>query len=128
MMQWALMTSGSAMGKKRISDRAVRALAYGRMERLVLMAAQEARQGNLVRSRRYNDLARRIAMRCNVSMRYGASVCPHCLVTLLPGRTCRVRLNRSRLTLSCLSCGNVRRLPYLREKKEEEECRGQGKT
>ena len=116
------------MGKKRISDKAIRALAYGRMERLALLAAQEARQGDLVRSRRYNDLARRIAMRCNVSMRYGASICPYCLVTLLPGTTCRVRLNRSRLTLSCLSCGKVRRLPYLREKKEVVGCRGQGRT
>jgi len=116
------------MGKKRISDRAVRALALGRMERLAQMAEQMARQGDLVRSRRYNDLARRIAMRCNISMRYGTTICPYCLVTLLPGRTCRVRLSRSRLTLSCLGCGKVRRLPYLREKKEGKACQGQRRT
>lgn len=115
------------MSKKRISDRAIKALAASRMERLTKMAYDEARSGELLRSRRYNELARRIAMRCNVSMRYGTTICPNCLVSLVPGHTGRVRLNDSRISVSCMRCGYVRRMPYIREKKKGKRCHEQGK-
>ncbi|QLH75441.1 MAG: ribonuclease P protein component 4 [Methanomassiliicoccales archaeon] len=92
------------------------------------LAWTEAYDGALERSRRYNDLARRIAMRCQISMPYNLDVCKECHVSLVPGRTCRVRIGPQRVIVQCTQCGSYRRIPYLKEKRRKSRCQGQKRT
>jgi ribonuclease P protein subunit RPR2 len=107
------------MVKKRISNREARAIAQVRMERLLDLAMVEVREGRIERSRRYVTLARRIGMRTNTPMLKDRPYCRECMAALLPGINCRVRLRSDRVVMRCLSCGAVRRAPYLREKRGE---------
>jgi ribonuclease P protein subunit RPR2 len=116
------------MGKRHVSNKEVKAIARRRMGRLLVLARDQAIQGDLDRARRYVDLARRVAMRGNVPMPYGAMVCPGCHTPFLSGRTCRVRLRSDRLIITCHVCGQCRRLPYAREKKEWRACQGPKRT
>ena len=89
---------------------------------LTARAEEMARQGRMDRAQRYNGLARRIAMRSKVPMPYGTTICKECLAPLLPGTTGKVRLNQGRVSVTCRTCGTIRRVPYLREKKERRHC------
>jgi ribonuclease P protein subunit RPR2 len=99
-----------------------------RMGRLLDLALVEAREGRTERSRRYVTLARRIGMRTNTPMLKDRSYCRECMVALLPGRNCRIRLRSDRVVVHCLSCGAVRRAPYLREKRGEQNEQGKEKA
>ena len=101
--------------KKRISNREARSIAQARMERLLDLALVEVREGRIERSRRYVTLARRIGMRTNTPMLKDRPYCRECMTALLPGINCRI-LRSDRVVMRCLSCGAVRRAPYLREK------------
>lgn len=109
------------MAKKRISNREARRIAQERMGRLFDLALVEAREGRIDRSRRYVTLARRIGMRTNTSMPRDRPYCKECMAPLHPGTNCQVRLRSDRVVMHCLSCGAVRRVPYLREKRERDE-------
>ena len=113
------------MVKKRISNREARAIAQVRMERLMDLALTEVREGRIERGRRYVTLARRIGMRTNTPMLKDRPYCQGCMAALLPGVNCRVRLRSDRVIMRCLSCGTVRRAPYLREKRGERDEQGQ---
>jgi ribonuclease P protein subunit RPR2 len=120
---------GKVLTRKRIGDRDLRAIANERITTLMRLARFEAYNGNVDRSRRYNDLANRVAMRCKVSMPYGLDVCRDCFVSLVPGRTSRVRLGPGRIVVLCRPCGSYRRMPYIKEKARMAKCQqGQGKT
>jgi ribonuclease P protein subunit RPR2 len=76
-------------------------------------ADKAALRGRIDLADRYIELARAVGMRYNVtvpaSMRRRA--CRGCHGYLLPGATSRTRLNRGRVTITCLRCGHVTRVP-----------------
>jgi len=96
-------------------------IARERMERLLYLAEEEGRLGNLERGRRYVTLAKRIGMRTNTRMPRGFLYCRSCMSPLVPGKNCTVRLRSSRVTMTCQECGHIQRHPYLKEKRGENE-------
>ncbi len=76
-------------------------------------------------SHRYAGLARRIAMRTRTRLPSGMRrrICQGCHHFLVPGKNCRIRLTKSKVTLTCLDCGRVSRHPYLREQKARRRIR-----
>ncbi|NLK26436.1 MAG: ribonuclease P protein component 4 [Euryarchaeota archaeon] len=108
------------MAKKRITNREARRIAQARMARLLDLAAIEVREGREERSRRYVTLARSIGMRTKTPMLKDRPYCKKCMIALIPGHNCRIRLRSDRVVVHCLSCGSVRRIPYLREKRGEQ--------
>ncbi len=95
-----------------------RKIAKERIKKLFDMAREEAIKDNLDRSRRYVQLARKIAMKFNLSLRdYKRKFCKKCNV-YFTSKTSRVRYQKKdlRVTYTCLVCGNVQKYPYTREK------------
>ncbi len=86
---------------------------------LLELAGQRAAEGDMERSRRYVQLAKRIGKKTNTSMLKTFLYCRECDVALIPGKNCRVRLRDRRITTQCLECGNIRRVPYLRERRRD---------
>ena len=92
-----------------------KAIARERIDILFGLAFQMARDRPDL-ANRYVELARRIGMRCRVRIpkRWRLWVCKGCGGLLAPGVSCRVRLRQDRephLAITCLRCGEVRRLP-----------------
>ncbi|MFP4545668.1 MAG: ribonuclease P protein component 4 [Methanomassiliicoccales archaeon] len=112
---------GRPTGKKRVSPRVAKAIAGRRIEQLLRSAEEECRSGNLERGRRYVTLARKIGMRTNTRMPKEHLFCRECNSPLIPGRNCTVRLRNARLTMRCEVCGSIKRMPYLREKREKDD-------
>lgn len=102
-----------------------RRIARERIHILFTLAEREALAGNILRANRYAQLARRIGMRYNVPLpsSYRRLFCRKCGSYMLPGRMARVRVRRSRVIVTCQSCGQVYRYPYLREIKERRASR-----
>ena len=92
-----------------------RDVALKRIRRLVTLA--EGASGQDL-SDRYVRLARRIAMRYQVSIptELRRRICRNCESLLVPGRTARVRVARGRVSVTCLRCEAVKRYPYVRGK------------
>lgn len=104
---------------KRRRKGAERRIAVERIEILFRIAEAQALGGNLARANRYASLAAKIGMRYNVRMPAGLKprTCRRCHAFLLPPTTARVRVTRGRVIVTCLACGAVRRVPYLREQR-----------
>lgn len=94
-----------------------RRIALERMEILFHRAEQEALHARPARARRYVDLARRIGMRYNVRVppEFKRRFCKACLAYLVPSVNARVRIGRGHVTVTCLGCGTIQRLPYRAE-------------
>lgn len=85
-------------------------------ERIAILfreADRAAVRGRLDLADRYVRLAREVGMRYNVTVptHMRRRACRGCHGYLLPGVSCRVRLNRGRASISCLRCGHVTRVP-----------------
>ncbi len=63
-------------------------------------------------ARRYVELARKIAMKYRIKLpkEYKLKFCKKCLYPYREGRF-RVRIAKSRVIITCLNCGYVRRIP-----------------
>ena len=72
------------------------------------------------RSDRYVEMARNIAKRYNMKMpaKWGKRFCRSCHHFLMPGLNCQIRLSNSSVVNKCLECGNINKIPYIKEKKE----------
>ncbi|MCD6484859.1 MAG: ribonuclease P [Candidatus Odinarchaeota archaeon] len=109
-------------GKKRKSFRNkdkkqefIKDIAFQRIEKLFHYALSTVKT-DVELSRKYVLLARKIAMRARVHIprTYRQMFCKKCNTILIPGFNARVRLRQnrfSRITLTCLSCGNIVRYP-----------------
>lgn len=102
---------------RRRNKEAERQLALGRVRRLITMAQTAAAEDPDLADR-YVGLARRIAMRYQVSLpaEIRRRVCRGCDTLLVPGRSARVRIANQRVSVTCLRCGAVKRYPYTRAK------------
>jgi ribonuclease P protein subunit RPR2 len=108
-------------------------IAGERIDLLFKEADKAALRGRIDLADRYVELARTVGMRYNVTvpaaMRRRA--CRGCHGYLLPGTTSRNRLNRGRMTITCLRCGHVTRIPIGRPraaKMREAAGGGRGRT
>jgi ribonuclease P protein subunit RPR2 len=76
-------------------------------------------------AQRYAELARKIAMKMRVKIppEYKRLICKHCKKFILPGRTCRVRLQPKRephIVITCLLCGGITRIPIKGRKRRKQ--------
>ncbi|HDJ97524.1 MAG TPA: ribonuclease P [Thermofilum sp.] len=101
--------------------RYLRDLAVQRARRLVELSWKMHSEDEEL-ARRYNLLAMALLkrVRAKVPRDLKRKFCRKCGTPLIPGRTARVRLVQRRfphVVITCLYCGKVYRIPYLREKK-----------
>ena len=94
--------------------RGVKYIALQRIERLLELAAVEAKKGKEKRSDRYVQLARKIGMRHRVRLPSDLKmwICKDCYSFLIPGKNARVRLRGEYITTTCLRCERQMRRPY----------------
>ncbi|MCA1813047.1 MAG: ribonuclease P [Halobacteriales archaeon] len=96
-----------------------RRIARERIARLLSLAQERARAGDLPKADRYAHLARRVGQKYVV--RLGRTerlqVCRGCEAYLLPGKTSRVRTTEGKVSVTCLRCGRIARHGYLREQR-----------
>ncbi len=90
-------------------------IANERIKILFEKAEEESFKGNYDLSKRYVELARRIANKFNIKLSclYGKKFCRKCN-TYFTSDTLQVRLNKKNKTIEyiCKCCGYVRRYPY----------------
>ncbi|MBQ7621811.1 MAG: ribonuclease P protein component 4, partial [Candidatus Methanomethylophilaceae archaeon] len=43
--------------------------------------------------------------------------CKNCRIPMMPGVNCTVRLSNHKVCMRCDACGEVRRIPYIREQR-----------
>jgi len=92
-------------------------IAYGRCGKLLLMAAAIYSE-DLALSKRYVQLARKIAMRHRIPLG-SKSFCKKCNAVFIPGKTLKVRVSPTKkaVVYICLICKAEKKFPYVREKK-----------
>jgi len=91
------------------------------MERIMLLfgsAEREFRQ-RPDRSRRYMELAARLAMRYNVRLPQSLKrkFCKECYMYMVPGVSCMVRFSKGNNIITCSFCGSKTRYPIGRRNK-----------
>lgn len=104
-------------GRKGIRTKEMLSIAKERIDILFRLAEEEGRKKNFKRANRYVNLARKIGMRYNVRIpkEFRLRMCKHCSSYLLPPMSCRVRLQRKHIAITCLNCNTVTRRPFLKE-------------
>ena len=102
---------------KHISKTALRSLGEQRVLTLTALADEAARAGRDDRARRYVDLSLRICGKARVGMPDGFRYCKECLLPLIPGVNCTVRLTGHKVVSAC-RCGEIWRRPYLKEQRK----------
>ena len=107
------------MARRRFIERKEsKRIARDRMD-ILLGLAREVFQRDRGLSRRYVEYARKIGSRFNVRLgkKDKLVVCKNCSSFLVPGVNCRVRTHALRVVITCLECGHVKRVPFIRERK-----------
>ena len=99
------------MGKRRISQNLVEQIGEERISRLLDLSCDAARAGS---------------GKTRVPMPKDRPYCGGCLVPLLPGVNCRVRVDGHMVRTTCGCCGEIARRPYIREQSHEREGRQEG--
>lgn len=102
---------------KHIARKDLRKLGDERVGILVNLSREAVKEGNNDRARRYVELARAICGKAQTEMPRDFRYCKKCLLPLIPGINCKVRLTGSKIVSEC-GCGTVWRMPYLKEKRE----------
>ena len=102
------------MSRKRISSKEVSRSATERMSVLFGLSRDALRNDDPDRARRYVTLARRISQRTNTPIPRTERYCKRCNMPLDVGRNCRIRVMNGNVRITCLECGDIRRVPYSR--------------
>ncbi|HIQ32457.1 MAG TPA: ribonuclease P protein component 4 [Methanothermococcus okinawensis] len=111
------------MGYSKRKTKKIKEIALERIEILMNLAEEAYRKGQLERMRRYIELSRRIAMKARVPFpkKWKRRICKKCLTVLIYGVNCTVRTVSDKscphVAIKCLNCGNVIKIPMVREKK-----------
>ncbi|MCP1662064.1 MAG: ribonuclease P [Methanocalculus sp. MSAO_Arc1] len=84
---------------------------------ILISLASASISGNPEQAQRYIGLARKIAMkqRLRLPKHLRRQFCRSCNTLLVPGHTSRVRVQRRRVIVTCLHCGQVRRYPVVKQ-------------
>lgn len=109
------------MSKRRIDPKRAKKIAEERMDRLLRISAEQAVLGNDSKARRYVELARRIGMKTKTPIPKDIRYCKGCMMPLVPGTSCVVRLRNHKVVMRCTRCGCVRRIPYIKEQRDDRE-------
>lgn len=85
--------------------------------------AREEYNAHPERSHRYMEIARNISMRTRtrIPRHLKRQMCSNCHHLLVYGKNCRVRTKNGKVVVTCLDCGNVMRIPFVRERKKKKE-------
>ena len=79
--------------------------------KILINKANEIKDKDYDLSKRYIELARKISMRYKVRIpRYLRIFCKKCLYPYRLDKI-RVRVKKSRIIITCLNCGNIKRYP-----------------
>ena len=109
------------MSRRRRNKALEKRMARRQIARLFELAEEEALNSRADRADRYVHLARKIAMRYNISLgHYRRHFCRECGVFLMPGRNAVYRLNRGKVVVHCGNCGHIFRFPYHGRKEVKE--------
>ena len=92
-------------------------IAEERIGILTGLSVKALRTGKKDRAIRYVDISLRICRKTKVKMPEDFPFCKECLVPLVPGYNERVRVCREKVICTCGNCGNIKRIPYIREKR-----------
>ena len=89
-------------------------IAKRRINKLFLMAEENAISGELKLSDRYVELARKISMKylTPIPREYKRRFCKHCYSYLIPSVNCRVRIHKGKTVIYCHSCKKYTRIPF----------------
>ena len=100
-------------GRKGIRTKRMVRIARERIDILHSLAEEEAHKGNLARSDRYVELAKRIGMRYNIRVptHLKKRMCKGCGRYMLPGKTCHVRVRKGGPLYTCQKCNTITRYP-----------------
>ncbi len=87
---------------------------------ILFQQAEEELSYNPERSHRYVQMAQNIAQKYNLKIKetWRRRFCKNCQHFIRPGLNSEIRLFNSSLIIKCLDCGDIRRIPYIKEKKE----------
>ena len=99
----------------------IRQIAEERVDILLRLAKDLVRSDPSL-SKRYVELAQRIAMRSGVRLgpQRKQFICKNCKSLLVPGVNCRVRIRAehgTHVVVTCLECGSTKRYPAVKEKR-----------
>ena len=106
------------MTRKRISSKTAGAIAEERISKLFSLSHAAIRAGRDDRAQRYVHIARRIGQKTNTPIPKEYTFCKGCGTPMVYGINCRTRVGDGRLRTTCLVCGTVRRMPYIKEQRE----------
>ena len=100
--------------KKTLGKNMKKIIANRRINKLFILAEENALSGELKMSNRYVELARKISMRnlAPIPKKYKRRFCKHCYRYLLPNVTCRVRIHGGKIVIYCHNCGKYTRIPF----------------
>ena len=104
------------MAKKRLSNKEMKNIAEERIITLMQRAKCEARVGSYERSRRYVTIVRKVSNKTKTPVPKNEKYCKGCLLPLIPGVNCTVRLKTDYISTRCLNCGKIIRTPYAYKK------------
>ncbi|MDR0309901.1 MAG: ribonuclease P protein component 4 [Candidatus Methanoplasma sp.] len=106
------------MSKRRISKNAVVGIGEERISILAGLSADALREGREDHARRYVSLARSISRKTKAKIPAEFRYCKKCLIPLVPGINCTVRLTGKKIVTGCQNCGGLRRMPYIEERRK----------
>jgi len=104
------------MSKRHLSRDTVKNIGKERIMRLTELSKEAVMDGKGDRARRYVTLARNIGMKTKVSLPKEFDHCKDCLIPLMPGVNCKVRLTGGKVVTTCGECGAIKRMPYIKER------------
>lgn len=95
----------------------IREIAKERIAILLGLAEEESKSAKMGRSRRYAELACKIAMRYQIEMprEYKRRICKKCGAFLVFGKNATSRTADGAVSVKCGECGNIVRIPFSRE-------------
>jgi len=98
-----------------------RIIAEERIQYLFRQAYDAAKAGENEHSKRYVKLAKAIGMKSQLPIpkMLKRKFCKRCYSFFIPGKTVRVRIQKKNgyVVYTCLSCSNVQRYPFSKERK-----------
>ena len=111
----------TGMSRRRISGKAVREIASTRIDKLYDMALEAVEGDDWDHAARYVEIMLAISRRTKVPIPREHRYCKGCLLPMRAGSTCTVRLSNHKVIITCGNCNTIRRVPYLREQKNDRE-------
>lgn len=89
------------------------------IQKLFVLARKESKKRPTL-AKKYVALARKLAKRNNISLKkFKKKFCKKCNIYFVPGRNCKVRLSKGKISIKCLGCGTYARYIYKNKLKFE---------